>query len=137
MGTKRTNEQFQKELDEKYGIGQYLLVGEYQAIIKPVMIKHICGRVYETCPRHILKGHGCASCKQKARWNYEEILEEFKEYVRVNTDNQYKVISNEYVSAKDKIEMLHKQCNQTYLVTPNKFKRGRRCPYCYKNRLPR
>ena len=56
---------------------------------------------------------------------------EFYEYVRNIGD--YECLG-EYTSAKDKIEIKHSLCGNTWDVTPNNFKNKKsRCPHCYGN----
>lgn len=54
---------------------------------------------------------------------------DFKEIVKEIGNNEYEVLS-EYINSKTKINIKHNICGNNYWVTPDNFKRGRRCPYC-------
>ena len=55
----------------------------------------------------------------------KEFLNEVKELVR----NEYTFLED-YVNNKIKILCRHNKCGNEYLVSPNRFLSGRRCPYC-------
>jgi mRNA-degrading endonuclease HigB of HigAB toxin-antitoxin module len=56
----------------------------------------------------------------------------FEEWVNTNRPD-YEVIGN-YINTKTKIEMKHKECGRTWLVTPNDFMNKKSgCKYCYGN----
>lgn len=57
--------------------------------------------------------------------NKEEFVKKVKELV----GDEYTVLGD-YVNTNTKILMRHNKCGNKYLVTPNKFKQGRRCPAC-------
>lgn len=54
---------------------------------------------------------------------------EFKNKVYELVGDEYSVLG-EYKRGKDKILMKHNYCGHEYLVSPDNFKRGRRCPKC-------
>lgn len=54
---------------------------------------------------------------------------EFKNEVTILTNGEYELAS-EYVNNQTKVEIIHHKCGNHYMVTPNVFKNGRRCPYC-------
>jgi Zn ribbon nucleic-acid-binding protein/very-short-patch-repair endonuclease len=54
--------------------------------------------------------------------------DEFKKKVS-EISNKYTVLG-EYSNAHTKILMKHEECGKEYLVSPNKFIQGRRCPQC-------
>lgn len=55
--------------------------------------------------------------------------ESFVEEVQILTSGEYTVL-RVYKKAKEKIEIRHNKCGNEYLVTPDNFKSGRRCPSC-------
>lgn len=55
--------------------------------------------------------------------------EQFKEEIHRLVGNDYTVIST-YTRSKDKITMNHTSCGTTWEITPNNFKKGKRCPTC-------
>lgn len=57
-------------------------------------------------------------------------LEQYKEEVKILGNDEYEVLSPEYLGNKVHLEMLHKTCGFKYLVKPNYFISGNRCPKC-------
>lgn len=57
-------------------------------------------------------------------------LDQFKEEVKEFGNDEYEVLSSEYLNNKTPLEMLHKTCGFKYLVKPNCFLDGNRCPKC-------
>lgn len=66
--------------------------------------------------------------RQRTQWTTES----FQNYVEIETNGEYCLLG-EYVRAKDKVEIKHKKCDQTYWVTPNSFINGTRCSKCQPN----
>lgn len=40
------------------------------------------------------------------------------------------VFNEKYVNTKTKLSVTHRTCTKSYMVSPNNFLRGKRCPYC-------
>lgn len=59
--------------------------------------------------------------------------QEFLEEVYRIVGEEYEVIG-EYINTSEKILMRHTDCEHIYLVAPNKFLNGRRCPECSKKK---
>lgn len=60
--------------------------------------------------------------------------EEFVAEVRDLVGNECTFLEP-YVNAHTKIKVQHNVCKKTYSVTPNSFKNGNRCPYCYRKKI--
>jgi hypothetical protein len=58
---------------------------------------------------------------------------DFKDEVTKLVGDEYSV-KGEYIKSSSKIEMIHNTCETPYLVTPNHFLRGMRCPSCSSNK---
>ena len=56
---------------------------------------------------------------------------EFKNQVFKLVGNEYEFLDS-YINGQTKIKVLHKNCNNTYYVSPVNFLSGYRCPYCSK-----
>ena len=56
-------------------------------------------------------------------------MEQFKKEVYDLVGDKYEVLG-EYKNAMTKILMKHNKCGHEYMVTPNRFLSGCRCPYC-------
>lgn len=56
---------------------------------------------------------------------------DFKRWVKDNVGDEYLVVG-EYTRARDNISMIHNisTCGKLIQMTPNNFKRGKRCKYC-------
>lgn len=90
--------------------------------------------LFETTFEVILKGKkdgGCPKCAIKLRGKPITPIEEIKKIV--NTDT-YEVISKNYSSHDQKIEVFCFRHNVSNFLTLDKIKKGRRCKYCsYEN----
>ena len=119
---------------------EYTVLGtEYKNARTPIsMIHNECSTVWEVVPYHFIKKNGtrCPKCVAKKigklkRKNTEDFFYE----VSQKTNGEYEVVGD-YVNAITKIEIHHKECNSSYLVQPNAFLNGNRCPKCSsKNKL--
>jgi len=58
---------------------------------------------------------------------HEQFIKEISDLV----NNEYTVL-DKYINSSTKIRIKHNKCGKVYLVTPNKFLQGRRCPRCSK-----
>ena len=84
-----------------------------------------CGKTNARSTSVIMNEHRkCSVCDGKVI-----TTNDFKEIVKDIGDDEYEVISD-YINSKSKINIKHKICNHEYWVTPDNFRRGRRCPYC-------
>ena len=61
----------------------------------------------------------------KARKSHESFLEEIKSLVA----DEYSILSK-YVNAIEKVEFKHNTCGHSFLMKPNNFLNGQRCPKC-------
>jgi hypothetical protein len=65
--------------------------------------------------------------------NIIKTTEQFKKDVYSLVGDEY-IVLGEYINTKTPIEIEHKECKQSYSVTPNNFLRDRRCPFCTKSK---
>ena len=112
--------------------GEYECIGcesRYNNKQKSYKIKHtICGYIYTTTrDRFINKGRRCPNCRTLKSYTTDD----FKDIVYKKTSGEYTVLG-EYISTHIKIKLRHNICGKTYMVKPNKFMMGRRCPNCFK-----
>jgi hypothetical protein len=122
---RKTTEEFYSEVKE-LGKGEYELVGKYNGNNKHCKIKHLnCGSIYNVTPANFIQGYRCPECSHNKR----KTTEQFKEEVRTLTNNEYELIGI-YKNNKTKTEILHKKCNSVFLMRPNDFITGHRCPIC-------
>lgn len=86
----------------------------------------ICGYESQTSVNNFLdKKTGCKNCAGLKRKSNEEFLSE----VYGLTKDEYSFIES-YKNKNIKILVRHNECGNIYPVSPDKFLRGRRCPYC-------
>ncbi|MFA1509989.1 hypothetical protein ACDN41_12235 [Priestia aryabhattai] len=125
---RKTHEEFVKEVYDAVGDEYSICEGErYVNTDAKIKMKHNkCGYVYDaTRYNFVNKGYRCPKCSGKMRKTNEEFKKEVLELV----GEEYQVLG-EYVRAHHKIKIKHNSCNNEYLVTPDKFLQGGRCPKC-------
>jgi len=137
---KKTTESFKEDLRVRRN-GQFEVLGEYKNNKTKITIKHIkCGHEWEVRPDAILsESYGCPKCalesksqkmkKYVIKENIKKTDLEYKNEVKLLVGDEYLVLG-EYTGVFDKILHKHTICGNEYLVSPNKFLFGRRCPVC-------
>jgi very-short-patch-repair endonuclease len=120
------HEQFCNELNKLYP-EEFEVLETYQNCDIPIMVKHkMCGFSRKARPQDLLDGSGyCPKCSKRVRKDTDYFKQEVYELVQ----DEYTVIG-EYSGANTKILMRHNKCGNEYIVTPDKFINGRRCPKC-------
>lgn len=89
--------------------------------------KHLkCGRTFEYQYNKFFRKPWCKCCKP-----YSDDTTSFEEEILRLTGDLYELVS-EYVDAKTKVEIKHKECGHNQKYGPMQFKRGQRCPKCSK-----
>ena len=123
----KTTKQFANELYKLKG-DKYTVIGEYANWTTPILIKcNKCDYNWNVFPSNVLsKNRECPKCNNREMKVTTEI---FKKRVFDEVGLEYEVLG-EYKGSKTKILMRHNNCGNEYLVRPEKFKAGRRCPYC-------
>lgn len=126
---KKTHKNFVNQIKDIYD-DKYTILGEYQNAKTPLAIRHnICNKEYESTPNAILSNSGCPYCFGKERLTHKE----FVEMVYRLVGKEYTVLTK-YSLSRKKLKIRHNICKNEYLVTPNKFIMGRRCPNCSSSR---
>lgn len=118
--------QFCKELEEKRP-SEYEVLGRYENIDTKIEVKCLkCGYTWKVRPQDLLdRSSTCPKCSKRVRKDTDYFKQEVYELVQ----DEYAVIG-EYSGANTKILMRHNKCGNEYMVTPDKFINGRRCPKC-------
>lgn len=88
------------------------------------------GHVFERVAKDFLRYKTCPYCTGKH--NYSD--EEFKNKIKLLTNNEYEVISP-YISTHKKVTFRHIKCGNTFDMSPSNFLNGNRCSFCYKKKL--
>lgn len=88
----------------------------------------ICGKMWKARAIEIMSGYGCKKCNGTERKTFEE----FKIDVALLGNNEYTLLSNEYVNNKTNVILRHDICGYEWNVKPVNFINGNRCPKCAK-----
>lgn len=125
---KKTTEIFKQEVQALYG-DEYTVLGTYKRNDAKILMRHNCNKCnnyeWSVSPVSFLTGKAhCPVCSGKMK-----TTESFKNEVYDLVQDSYSVLG-EYVNAKTKILVRHNKCNHEYLVRPNDFLQGSRCPIC-------
>lgn len=123
---RHTQEQFVKKVSNLVG-NEYSVRGQYKNADTKIRMKHNeCGNEWEIAPYSFLGGkRRCPNCNgTPLKTTYQ-----FKEDVFNLVGDEYMVLG-EYITAQIKIKMKHNKCASEYMVKPNNFISGYRCPAC-------
>lgn len=123
-----TNEEFIDKVRLLIG-DEYTFLDKYRTSGYKIKVRHNiigCGHTYEVTPNHFLRGRRCPKCwfKSKRKTN-----EAFIQEVYSLVGDEYLPIS-EYISSRNRIQIYHSKCEKIYMVRPNEFLQGNRCPHC-------
>ena len=123
---KKTDEQFKVEVRNLVG-NEYSIEGSYEGSHTKIQFHHSdCGNNFLMTPNDFLRGHHCPFCSGKMR----KTDDRFKAEVRNLVGNEY-AVEGTYQNNKTKIQLRHNSCGNTFLMKPNDFLYGRRCPECF------
>jgi very-short-patch-repair endonuclease len=139
---KKTLNEFKKEVFDLEK-GEYTVLSEKYINNKTkIKMKHnneSCGHhEYYVTPHMFICGRRCPKCaKKKKKKAFDKLnnsrkkdLNEFKKEVKQWSNNQYLIKSKNYINNNTKLKFYHKKCKNDFLMTPNDFQQGHRCPYC-------
>jgi very-short-patch-repair endonuclease len=129
MPRKKTQEEFKKEVKDKYG-DEYTVLGQYTGGHNPIDLRHNkCGNIWgTTAPYDFLKpkSNTCPNCSHPSRRkSNSQFMKEVKDLV----GDEYTFIDS-YQTNMTKIRVKHNKCGHIYPVKPNNFLDGSRCPIC-------
>lgn len=93
---------------------------------KMLVIHSRCKHIYRATKSHFLRGRRCPNC-----FGNPIITEEsWREYVSNEVGDEY-IFLEPYINATTKLKCRHNKCGTVYMVNPNRFSQGRRCPHCF------
>lgn len=122
----KTTDDFKKEVKDLVG-NEYTVLGKYVSSHQKISVKHNkCGNIFDVQPSQFISGSRCLKC---ARINHRLTPESFQKWFDDETKGKYTLLTP-YVKSAIKVKVRHNTCGHEYEVTPNNFKRGKRCPYC-------
>lgn len=126
---KKTDKQFKQEIYDLVG-DEYTFLDYYVNNRTKLRVRHNeCGNTYKVSPGKFLSGRRCPYCSIKDKIKTDE---QFRKEVYELVNNEY-VFLEQYQGSMTKIKVKHRECGNTYEVTPDGFLRGRRCPFCFVN----
>ena len=139
MLKKHTIESVKKKVEEMTS-GEYSVVsndylGYHSTDLK--FCHNTCGTEYETSLNNFSMGYRCGSCQRSASIGKALAARKrgfdihwAKKLVEEHGNGEYALIIEEYKNVHTKVTFLHLSCGAKYEGTINKFKYGRRCPFC-------
>lgn len=111
--------------------GEYTLISDYLGALTHVGILHtFCSNTYTVTPNNFLNGGRCPHCATESK---RKTAAQYREEVNALVGDEYSVVG-EYHSARAYVAMRHNTCGSSYLVCPNNFLTGKRCPHCVESR---
>lgn len=122
-----------KHLINVLGNGDYEVVSDtYHNAKAKLLVRHKkCNYVYPVSYGDFKSGRRCPKCARRIRIEREtKTIERFKQEVYDLVGNEYTVVSDKYNNWKTPIKFSHKKCGHTFMMEPNSFLQGRRCPQC-------
>jgi len=128
---KMTHDEFVAKIDKLKGKGVYAILSKYQKATEKILIRHtVCGNEWLIKPSNIYKLKGCRVCHNKAVGErFSKTHDEFEEEVSESTKGEYELLGK-YIDSKTKTLIKHLKCGHEFLMAPNKFSFGQRCPKC-------
>ena len=105
------------------------MLGEYITSKTPIRMRHnTCGYEWDTTTpaSFIYKNSRCPECSKNKS---SVTTDEFKQEVYDLVGDEY-TVDGEYVNIRTKIPIIHNVCGTRWMVRPNDFKQGSRCPKC-------
>lgn len=128
---RKTNDEFCLSVKKLVG-NEYLILDNYKGSRNKIRFKHQkCGSVFKMTPNAFLNGERCPTCRNKIIAIKQAIpFLKIKERINKVAQNEYKILSQNYISTHKKAIFLHKKCSHMFKMTPQNFLKGERCPFC-------
>lgn len=120
---------FDAKLHDKFG-GDVVRLEPYVNKSTTIKFRHKCGNDYYAVPRGVLKSKvgSCTKCrKRNTGCRKKKSNDDFKREVKALVGDEYSFL-DPYTRAHDKIRCRHNKCDNVWLVKPNAFLNGTRCP---------
>lgn len=115
----------------------YEVLSEYHGQSSTVTLKHLsCGTIFSTKASNIINKHrGCPKCTKAhvKHSGFKYSQQEFEDKVREAGNGEY-ISLQPYINTKTKLLFKHLKCGSLFLMSPDKFFLGERCPYCQHSR---
>ena len=129
QNNKKTNEQFKEELFQLWG-SRYTPLEKYKgSSVKILCLCNRCNREWKVRPDAILakdRPRGCPFCKaDSTRKRCVKGIDVFE----FEIGEDFSVLSD-YINARTKIKILHKECGRSFWCTPDNFLKTKCCTAC-------
>ena len=110
--------------------GYKLISEEYIGAHSKLEILHeSCGDVFQMSWANFQQGNRCPGCsEEKRRLSRSLPFETIK--TKIDSVENYKLLSEEYINSHSKLEILHESCEDVFQMSWSDFQQGRRCPGC-------
>ena len=108
-----------------------LLSKEYiNAHSKLKILHYFCGDVFQMSWNNFQQGNRCPGCSHK-KMGLDQTLPFETIKTKIDSVENYKLLSEEYIEAHSKLEILHESCGDVFQMSWNTFSQGQRCPGCW------
>lgn len=111
--------------------GEYEILGDYVNTMTKVLFKHVtCGYEWMVKPSSFHIGRRCPKCANQKKGALKRLTKE--EFINREKD----ILSGEYLivgvykNTQTKVLIKHNKCGYEWMIAPNNFRRGTRCPKC-------
>lgn len=132
VGNRKLNpNEYRKRVKQNIGI-EYEVIGDYVTSNSKVLFKHnACGKTFEMTPHAFDAGQRCPYERYSNSAKSNGISKsEVDRRLKVNTDNQYKIISG-FTYASKPCKIKHLKCNQIFTASPDRiYGMQSGCPFC-------
>lgn len=110
---------------------------EFKSLQTKMKFKHkVCGHEFLVALSCFKNGSRCPKCANEKRATHltpKRDISVFREKFKLwDSNNEYDLISTEYINNKTKLQFRHKKCGTVFEMRPNDFQQGYRCPECAK-----
>ena len=118
---------------------EYSYISGFTTMDKKCIFRHnTCGKNFSVAPKMFLgvKQTRCPDCANNNRGSYlrdDNYLQKLLDKAKDGKD--YKWLGTYNYDNKEKIKIKHLICGEDYLVRPNDFQQGYRCPHCAEKEL--
>lgn len=130
MTKKKTHEEFQKELNDKFN-NEFICLDKYKGTNSKIKVKHIkCGYEFEPIAKLLLRSGKCKKCSDIKKGKNRRIShEQFIEDVKSIHGEEY-IVLTKYITSNDKLSVRHTVCGSEYSIRPDSLLRGAKCSSC-------
>lgn len=128
-----TNKEFDEIIYKLVG-DEYKRLSNYNGMYKTIKLKHnVCGNKFDILPVYFIhNGVRCndKNCRHEKRsLGTKDSHEVFQEKFNDKSNGEYELLSKYHLSC-EKVKIKHLECGNTFMMKPNNFLNGCKCPKC-------